>query len=162
MLTRRALQIWYCWKTDKTARAQLNFQWETIEDLILTPDKKPVVLNRASSTNTTNPFGSTFCYGVQDIIFEVWIPAGNHLGHWCKVVEQFVRQRPGRPRRHEIFCHENEARSPALFLKDTKNSFLVFCPMNSSGLCKCCTTARTISDFLGERILLSQDRKSVV
>jgi len=30
-----------------------------------------VVLNRASSTNTTNPFGSTFCYGYQDIIFEV-------------------------------------------------------------------------------------------
>ena len=26
---------------------------------------------RASSTNTTNPFGSTFCYGYQDIIFEV-------------------------------------------------------------------------------------------
>ena len=49
------------------------FQWETIEELILTPDKKPVVLNRASSTNTTNPFGSTFCYGVQDMIFEVII-----------------------------------------------------------------------------------------
>ena len=26
--------------------------------------------HRASSTNTTNPFGSTFCYGYQDIIFE--------------------------------------------------------------------------------------------
>ncbi len=47
------------------------FQWEAIQDLVLTPDKKPVVLNRASSTNTTNPFGSTFCYGVQDMIFEV-------------------------------------------------------------------------------------------
>ena len=34
--------------------------------------ERPVVLNRASSTNTTNPFGSTFCYGVQDIIFEVF------------------------------------------------------------------------------------------
>uniref|UniRef100_H2YCQ7 Uncharacterized protein n=1 Tax=Ciona savignyi TaxID=51511 RepID=H2YCQ7_CIOSA len=32
---------------------------------------EPVVLNRASSTNTTNPFGSTFCYGVQNMIFEV-------------------------------------------------------------------------------------------
>lgn len=43
------------------------------EDLCkqLTPSEKPVVLNRASSTNTTNPFGSTFCYGYQDIIFEV-------------------------------------------------------------------------------------------
>jgi Uncharacterised protein family (UPF0183) len=30
-----------------------------------------VVLNRSSSTNTTNPFGSTFSYGYQDIIFEV-------------------------------------------------------------------------------------------
>lgn len=37
----------------------------------LTPSDRPVVLNRASSTNTTNPFGSTFCYGYQDIIFEV-------------------------------------------------------------------------------------------
>ncbi|XP_002125726.1 phagosome assembly factor 1 [Ciona intestinalis] len=32
---------------------------------------EPVVLNRASSTNTTNPFGSTFCYGVQNLIFEI-------------------------------------------------------------------------------------------
>lgn len=39
----------------------------------LTPSERPVVLNRASSTNTTNPFGSTFCYGYQDIIFEVII-----------------------------------------------------------------------------------------
>lgn len=37
----------------------------------LTPSERPVVLNRASSTNTTNPFGSTFCYGYQDIIFEI-------------------------------------------------------------------------------------------
>lgn len=39
----------------------------------LTPSERPVVLNRASSTNTTNPFGSTFCYGYQDVIFEVII-----------------------------------------------------------------------------------------
>lgn len=39
----------------------------------LIPSERPVVLNRASSTNTTNPFGSTFCYGYQDIIFEVKI-----------------------------------------------------------------------------------------
>nr|CAG4638477.1 EOG090X06XP [Cyclestheria hislopi] len=32
---------------------------------------RPIVLHRSSSTNTTNPFGSTFCYGVEDIIFEV-------------------------------------------------------------------------------------------
>ena len=45
-------------------------RWDGISEK-LKPSKKPVVLNRASSTNTTNPFGSTFCYGYQDIIFEV-------------------------------------------------------------------------------------------
>ena len=45
-------------------------RWETVADR-LKPSERPVVLNRASSTNTTNPFGSTFCYGYQDIIFEV-------------------------------------------------------------------------------------------
>ena len=39
--------------------------------MVVGPCERPVVLNRASSTNTTNPFGSTFCYGIQDIIFEV-------------------------------------------------------------------------------------------
>jgi len=32
---------------------------------------QPVVLNRAGSNNAMNPFGSTFCYGYQDMIFEV-------------------------------------------------------------------------------------------
>ncbi|KAF4526399.1 hypothetical protein B566_EDAN012690 [Ephemera danica] len=45
-------------------------KWDAISDQ-LKPSDRPVVLNRASSTNTTNPFGSTFCYGYQDIIFEV-------------------------------------------------------------------------------------------
>jgi len=45
-------------------------RWDQISEK-LKPSDKPVVLNRASSTNTTNPFGSTFCYGYQDIIFEV-------------------------------------------------------------------------------------------
>lgn len=27
---------------------------------------------RSSSANNTNPFGSTFCYGLQRMIFEVW------------------------------------------------------------------------------------------
>ncbi|XP_044744596.1 PHAF1 protein CG7083 [Coccinella septempunctata] len=44
----------------------------------LTPSDQPVVLNRASSTNTINPFGSTFCYGYEDIIFEV-LP-NNYIG----------------------------------------------------------------------------------
>lgn len=50
-------------------------KWETIAEK-LKPSERPVVLNRASSTNTTNPFGSTFCYGYQDIIFEV-MPNGH-------------------------------------------------------------------------------------
>ncbi|XP_077283335.1 PHAF1 protein CG7083 isoform X2 [Arctopsyche grandis] len=45
-------------------------RWEQVAGA-LRPAERPVVLNRASSTNTTNPFGSTFCYGYQDIIFEV-------------------------------------------------------------------------------------------
>ena len=45
-------------------------RWESVSG-VLGPYDRPVVLNRASSTNTTNPFGSTFCYGYQDIIFEV-------------------------------------------------------------------------------------------
>ncbi|XP_039298490.1 UPF0183 protein CG7083 [Nilaparvata lugens] len=45
-------------------------KWDVISDQ-LKPSERPVVLNRASSTNTTNPFGSTFCYGYQDMIFEV-------------------------------------------------------------------------------------------
>ncbi|XP_037094504.1 UPF0183 protein CG7083-like [Pollicipes pollicipes] len=37
----------------------------------LKPSSRPVVLNRASTTNTSNPFGSTLCYGVEDFICEV-------------------------------------------------------------------------------------------
>jgi len=50
-------------------------KWECVSSL-LGGCERPVVLNRASSTNTTNPFGSTFCYGYQDIIFEV-MPNGH-------------------------------------------------------------------------------------
>lgn len=50
-------------------------KWEEVAKLF-NPAERPVVLNRASSTNTTNPFGSTFCYGYQDIIFEV-MPNGH-------------------------------------------------------------------------------------
>ncbi|XP_072948071.1 PHAF1 protein CG7083 [Epargyreus clarus] len=45
-------------------------RWEGVSRALRVAER-PVVLNRASSTNTTNPFGSTFCYGYQDIIFEV-------------------------------------------------------------------------------------------
>lgn len=37
--------------------------------------QQPVVLNRTSSDGSSlNPFGSTFCYAYQDIIFEVTVP----------------------------------------------------------------------------------------
>ncbi|XP_045455824.1 PHAF1 protein CG7083 [Melitaea cinxia] len=45
-------------------------KWESVSRALRVCER-PVVLNRASSTNTTNPFGSTFCYGYQDMIFEV-------------------------------------------------------------------------------------------
>uniref|UniRef100_A0A4W3HFN6 Phagosome assembly factor 1 n=1 Tax=Callorhinchus milii TaxID=7868 RepID=A0A4W3HFN6_CALMI len=40
------------------------------------PMEKPVVLHRSSSANNTNPFGSTFCFGLQRMIFE-------HPVHFC-------------------------------------------------------------------------------
>ncbi|XP_023930822.1 UPF0183 protein C16orf70 homolog [Lingula anatina] len=52
-------------------------KWDEVERFLAKPMEKPVVLNRASSTNTTNPFGSTFCYGVQDMIYEVM--QNNHI-----------------------------------------------------------------------------------
>uniref|UniRef100_A0A1B6CXB5 Uncharacterized protein n=1 Tax=Clastoptera arizonana TaxID=38151 RepID=A0A1B6CXB5_9HEMI len=54
----------------KSVQISAYTKWDTISEQ-LKPSDRPVVLNRASSTNTTNPFGSTFCYGYQDIIFEV-------------------------------------------------------------------------------------------
>jgi len=46
-------------------------KWNEIQKNLTTPKHRPVILNRSNSTNTSNPFGSTFCYGVQDLIFEV-------------------------------------------------------------------------------------------
>lgn len=46
-------------------------KWDAIQERLVKPSERPVVLNRTSSTNTTNPFGSTYCYGYQDMIFEV-------------------------------------------------------------------------------------------
>lgn len=45
-------------------------KWDSV-NARLAPSERPVVLHRAGTTNTANPFGSTFCYGYQDIIFEV-------------------------------------------------------------------------------------------
>ncbi|GIX90612.1 UPF0183 protein C16orf70 homolog [Caerostris extrusa] len=46
-------------------------KWDTMEEQLKKPLERPVVLNRTSTHNATNPFGSTCCYGYQDIIFEV-------------------------------------------------------------------------------------------
>nr|CAG4640892.1 EOG090X06XP [Eulimnadia texana] len=51
-------------------------RWNDVSEQV-GPSSRPIVLHRSSSTNTTNPFGSTFCYGVQDIIFEVM--SNNHI-----------------------------------------------------------------------------------
>lgn len=46
-------------------------KWERGISTRLYPSDRPVVLHRSSSTNCSNLFGSTFCYGYQDIIFEI-------------------------------------------------------------------------------------------
>lgn len=51
-------------------------KWDGISEQ-LKASARPVVLNRASSTNTTNPFGCTFCYGIRDAIVEVM--ANQHI-----------------------------------------------------------------------------------
>uniref|UniRef100_A0A3B5B8D0 Uncharacterized protein n=1 Tax=Stegastes partitus TaxID=144197 RepID=A0A3B5B8D0_9TELE len=52
-------------------------QWDQIQELLGHPMEKPVVLHRSSSANNTNPFGSTFCFGLQRMIFEVM--QNNHI-----------------------------------------------------------------------------------
>ncbi|CAB0039930.1 unnamed protein product [Trichogramma brassicae] len=51
-------------------------KWDGVSEQ-LKASPRPVVLNRASSTNTTNPFGCTFCYGIRDAIVEVM--ANQHI-----------------------------------------------------------------------------------
>ncbi|TKS73764.1 UPF0183 protein C16orf70 -like protein [Collichthys lucidus] len=51
--------------------------WDQIQELLGHPVEKPVVLHRSSSANNTNPFGSTFCFGLQRMIFEVM--QNNHI-----------------------------------------------------------------------------------
>nr|CAG4636205.1 EOG090X06XP [Eubosmina coregoni]SVE69825.1 EOG090X06XP [Eubosmina coregoni] len=46
-------------------------RWAEVSEKVQ-PSSRPIVLHRSSSTNTTNPFGSTFCYGIDgNYIFEV-------------------------------------------------------------------------------------------
>lgn len=46
-------------------------KWSEVQDYFTQPEEKPVVLSRSSSTNNTNPFGYTYCYNHQNVIFEV-------------------------------------------------------------------------------------------
>uniref|UniRef100_A0A8D0AN25 Phagosome assembly factor 1 n=1 Tax=Sander lucioperca TaxID=283035 RepID=A0A8D0AN25_SANLU len=52
-------------------------RWDQIQEMLGHPMEKPVVLHRSSSANNTNPFGSTFCFGLQRMIFEVM--QNNHI-----------------------------------------------------------------------------------
>jgi len=71
-------------------------KWDIIASVVKVSER-PVVLNRASSTNTTNPFGSTFCYGYQDIIFEV-MPNG----HIASVSLYLVASSSPSPRHQQV------------------------------------------------------------
>uniref|UniRef100_A0A8C9VH63 Phagosome assembly factor 1 n=1 Tax=Scleropages formosus TaxID=113540 RepID=A0A8C9VH63_SCLFO len=61
----------------KTGNPVFFCQWDHIQELLGHPMEKPVVLHRSSSANNTNPFGSTFCFGLQRMIFEVM--QNNHI-----------------------------------------------------------------------------------
>ncbi|XP_049578787.1 phagosome assembly factor 1 isoform X1 [Syngnathus scovelli] len=52
-------------------------KWDQVQEMLGHPMEKPVVLRRSSSANNTNPFGSTFCFGLQRMIFEVM--QNNHI-----------------------------------------------------------------------------------
>uniref|UniRef100_A0A915HYQ0 Uncharacterized protein n=1 Tax=Romanomermis culicivorax TaxID=13658 RepID=A0A915HYQ0_ROMCU len=75
---------------DKTVEINPFTKWEYIYDLVADPldlfstsgsndnvKQTPVVLNRCNTNNSTNPFGSTFCYCYKDIIFEIM--SNNHI-----------------------------------------------------------------------------------
>ncbi|XP_050432757.1 PHAF1 protein CG7083 [Adelges cooleyi] len=60
----------YTDKKSKSIVVTTYTKWDEISEK-LKHSERPVVLNRGSSENSTNPFGSTFCYGYQDMVFEV-------------------------------------------------------------------------------------------
>lgn len=62
---------------DQTETCTTYSKWDNIQELLGHPVEKPVVLHRSSSPNNTNPFGSTFCFGLQRMIFEVM--QNNHI-----------------------------------------------------------------------------------
>ncbi|NIG60612.1 UPF0183 protein C16or [Pontoporia blainvillei] len=50
---------------------------DNIQELLGHPVEKPVALHKSCSPDNTNPFGSTFCFGLQRMIFEVM--QNNHI-----------------------------------------------------------------------------------
>jgi hypothetical protein len=58
-------------RPDDNIEILYNSTWHSVQDLMIPQGRKPVVLNRAPTTNTTNPFGCTYCHAVRNIIFEV-------------------------------------------------------------------------------------------
>uniref|UniRef100_A0A3P9A6S3 Uncharacterized protein n=1 Tax=Esox lucius TaxID=8010 RepID=A0A3P9A6S3_ESOLU len=74
-------------------------QWDQIQELLGHPMEKPVVLHRSSSANNTNPFGSTFCFGLQRMIFEVM--QNNHIAS----VTLYGAPRPSSRARAEAGTH---------------------------------------------------------
>uniref|UniRef100_A0A3B4CI51 Uncharacterized protein n=1 Tax=Pygocentrus nattereri TaxID=42514 RepID=A0A3B4CI51_PYGNA len=76
-----------------------HIQWDQIQELLGHPMEKPVVLHRSSSANNTNPFGSTFCFGLQRMIFEVM--QNNHIAS----VTLYGAPRPGNLPRAESGSH---------------------------------------------------------
>ncbi|XP_024235151.1 phagosome assembly factor 1 isoform X1 [Oncorhynchus tshawytscha] len=74
-------------------------KWDQIQELLGHPMEKPVVLHRSSSANNTNPFGSTFCFGLQRMIFEVM--QNNHIAS----VTLYGAPRPSSRARAEAISH---------------------------------------------------------
>ncbi|XP_046842170.1 phagosome assembly factor 1-like isoform X2 [Xenia sp. Carnegie-2017] len=52
-------------------------KWDCVQNFLGKTVEAPVVVNRSSTTNTSNPFGSTFCYCLQHMIFEIM--QNNHI-----------------------------------------------------------------------------------
>jgi len=48
-----------------------NTKWHSVQDMLIPRGRKPVVINRSSTTNISNPFNCTYCHSVDNIIFEV-------------------------------------------------------------------------------------------
>ncbi|XP_065889838.1 phagosome assembly factor 1-like isoform X2 [Dysidea avara] len=46
-------------------------KWTEVGNSLTSPSDQPVILHRGPTDNSQNPFGSTSCYGYQNLIFEI-------------------------------------------------------------------------------------------